>query len=203
MVSEPKNELGCARSRTLYRGWRDTPIVSDVTEDQVIEKIREWIVNPRKFTSAARYRAATVFSPASLEHVREGEDRLGFPLPTLLKRMYLEIGNGGFGPGYGLYGVAGGNTSDLANDQTIPDLYLEWEEWDEPAPIGWPKRWVPISDWGCCIESVIDCSTPEGRMVFVLDGIDRKDEGITFAQWMEDWAAGIDLFKRGSARKPV
>jgi hypothetical protein len=29
------------------------------------------------------------------------ESRLSFPLPPLLKRLYVEIGNGGFGPGYG------------------------------------------------------------------------------------------------------
>jgi hypothetical protein len=30
------------------------------------------------------------------------EKMLGFVLPSFLKRVYLEVGNGGFGPGYGL-----------------------------------------------------------------------------------------------------
>ena len=39
--------------------------------------------------------------PASLEAVKECEALVGHRLPPLLRRPYLEVGNGGFGPGYG------------------------------------------------------------------------------------------------------
>jgi hypothetical protein len=114
--------------------------------------------------------------------------------------MYLEIGNGGFGPAYGLYGLRGGLTSELADDQPIPELYLQLTEL-EAGEYSWPKRWLPICDWGCCIESVIDCSTGLGRMIFIMDGINKYDEEITFAQWMADWAKGIDLWKKATRIK--
>jgi len=42
--------------------------------------------------------------PASPEAVDEAEEAFGFPLPGLLRRLYAEVGNGGFGPGYGIPG---------------------------------------------------------------------------------------------------
>src|SRR5271156_1735091 len=33
----------------------------------------------------------------------ELEHELGFALPGLLKALFLQVGDGGFGPGYGLY----------------------------------------------------------------------------------------------------
>src|SRR5712691_9814035 len=41
--------------------------------------------------------------PAATENQRLAtEDLLGFPLPPLLRTLYQQLANGGFGPGYGL-----------------------------------------------------------------------------------------------------
>jgi hypothetical protein len=48
------------------------------------------------------------FPPATEQQIRETEQQLGFPLPPLLRLLYTQIANGGFGPGYGIIGVAGG-----------------------------------------------------------------------------------------------
>jgi hypothetical protein len=40
--------------------------------------------------------------PAPAEAAAEAESLAGRPLPPLLCRLYLEVGNGGFGPGYGI-----------------------------------------------------------------------------------------------------
>ncbi|MBB4397876.1 hypothetical protein [Bradyrhizobium sp. ERR14] len=45
-------------------------------------------------------RAALI--PARAGDIASDEEHLRFRLPPLLKRMYADIGNGGFGPGYGL-----------------------------------------------------------------------------------------------------
>jgi hypothetical protein len=42
---------------------------------------------------------------ASLEQILEAERKLNFLLPPLLKSIYLEIGNGGWFIGSGIYGV--------------------------------------------------------------------------------------------------
>src|SRR5690242_9078485 len=57
---------------------------------------------------------------ATAEELNQAENLLGFRLPKLLSRLYSEVGNGGFGPGYGLIGLANGH---LWNGQSIVDLY--------------------------------------------------------------------------------
>lgn len=48
------------------------------------------------------------FLPATKQQIRRTEQQLGFPLPPLLSLLYTQIANGGFGPGYGIIGAAGG-----------------------------------------------------------------------------------------------
>jgi hypothetical protein len=44
-------------------------------------------------------------TPASRAAVAKAEEAIGYPLPALLRRLYLEVGNGRFGPGYGISDV--------------------------------------------------------------------------------------------------
>lgn len=53
-------------------------------------------------------RVRFAFAPASEEQLRATEEALGFPLPALLRALYAQLANGGFGPGAGLRGVIGG-----------------------------------------------------------------------------------------------
>jgi len=48
------------------------------------------------------------FPPATEQQLVETEQRLGFSLPPLLRLLYAQIANGGFGPGYGIVGASGG-----------------------------------------------------------------------------------------------
>lgn len=48
------------------------------------------------------------FPPATEQQIRRTEQQLGFSLPPLLRLLYTQIANGGFGPGYGIIGAAGG-----------------------------------------------------------------------------------------------
>ena len=51
--------------------------------------------------------------PATQAGIAVDEQTLGYPFPPLLKRLYVEVGNGGWGPGYGLLGLTGGARDDL------------------------------------------------------------------------------------------
>jgi len=50
------------------------------------------------------------------------ESRLGFGLPPLLRELYTQVGNGGFGPGYGILGLEGGFADPLIFDLLDPAL---------------------------------------------------------------------------------
>ncbi|MFE6447481.1 hypothetical protein [Nocardiopsis dassonvillei] len=96
--------------------------------------------------------------PAAEEAVNEREELLGRPLPPLLRRCYIELGDGGFGPGYGLLPLW-----DPENGASVMDAFRRRGKW--------PRRWRPIAnsfltlcDWGYGIESLVDCQNPSGGM---------------------------------------
>ena len=121
-------------------------------EDELVARVKERAGDPKRYNSMAglpgRVHPAVVksFPPPTLAALRDAERAMGFALPSLLKRLYLEVGNGGFGPGYGLYGLSGGYREDDVGDLTFPDLYLV----DADSEV-WPKKLVPICNWGCCM----------------------------------------------------
>jgi len=119
--------------------------------------------------------------PASAEAVAEAERLLGHPLPPLLRRLYLEVANGGFGPG--VLGVADGYTDDL--ERTAVDR-LDPRE---------PSGLFPVAHWGCAIYSYVDCSEPSA-MMWGFDpnsGLAERSffpEGISLTEWLSRWLEG-------------
>src|SRR5690349_6056273 len=49
-----------------------------------------------------------LYPPATEEQLQATEDAIGFSVPPLLRMLYAEIANGGFGPSYGITGARGG-----------------------------------------------------------------------------------------------
>ncbi|MEV4411344.1 hypothetical protein [Catellatospora sp. NPDC049609] len=121
-------------------------------------------------------------APARVEAVEEAERVLGHALPPLLRRIYLEVANGGFGPD--VLGVAGGHEDDL--ERTAVDIRRDR---DDP-----PGLWA-VCSWGCAIASYVDCADPGYRM-WGFDpttgrGMDAFfPEDLTLAQWFERWLDG-------------
>ncbi|MFE0593847.1 SMI1/KNR4 family protein [Micromonospora echinospora] len=118
--------------------------------------------------------------PASVQAVDEAEQALGHPLPPLLRRIYLEVANGGFGP---VMGVAGGSTDDLG--LTAVDR-LDSRE---------PSGLLPIAYWGCAVYSYVDCAG-RGAMMWGFDpnsGLAEHSfhaEGISLVDWLDRWLNG-------------
>jgi hypothetical protein len=72
------------------------------------------------------------------------------------------------------------------------------------VPYGWPRNLVIICQWGCVHYSAIDCSKSDGEIVNVSGEMDLKPTGSGFAQWMQDWVDGVDLWRRDfSDHSPV
>jgi hypothetical protein len=141
---------------------------------------------------------------ATLAGIVADERTLGFELPPLLKRLYLEIGNGGWGPGYGFLGLTGGSTDD-GGETAIQGYFLrQGEDLDDPA-WRWAPGLLPICHWGCAIYSCINCLQP-GFPVIVFDPNVHEDnrdwtdaffpECDEFDEWLQLWAEGRDLWQR-------
>ena len=120
-------------------------------------------------------------------YVDEAERHLGFELPHLLVRIYLEVANGGFGPGFGLLGVNGGWTdSDM-------DL-VEWALLKRTLGCQRQCRLI-LCHHGCAVYSIVHCTTPDLE-VLRRDGRSRANtRGVTGrrAAWFWSWATDDPL----------
>jgi hypothetical protein len=119
------------------------------------------------------------------EELARAEALLGFPLPLLLRRVYLEVGDGAFGlsPLY----------EERSNGLEMPlvDSYLELRSDQEGEAHGeriWPENLLIMYDWGCNIYSCLDCAHPEYR---VLRNDNNRDsdayalEAPSLQQWLQ------------------
>ncbi|MCL2583180.1 MAG: hypothetical protein FWE35_12070 [Streptosporangiales bacterium] len=138
----------------------------------------------RKARDAGLTQRLPPLTPASRGAVARAEAAIGYRLPPLLRRLYLEAGDGGFGPGYGIFSLAD-------NDGIIRDR-LEFREPGTPGSAA-PAALLPVCSWGCGIYSLVDCSSPEGRM-WGFDpnpgpagGTPLFPEPYTFTEWLRRW----------------
>lgn len=117
--------------------------------------------------------------------VDEAEARLGHRIPEPLRSLYLEVGNGGFGPGSGVLGLRGGHHDALG--ATALDLLAD------PAWVAAPPGLWPLCSWGCAIYSLVDCRSTEATVW----GFDPNPEGavpealfrqqVTLTAWFDRW----------------
>ncbi len=135
----------------------------------------------------ARLRDATLsdsetarFDVASPTTINAAEDFFGFALPKLLKRLYLEVANGGFGPGP-LIGLPGGYSSSLGDLLQIWSVMQNWEDED------YEEQWLPIIEWGCAQYSLIDCD--DLSMVTYYEG-EFHPEDYSFETLLSRWLDG-------------
>jgi len=168
----------------------------------VIDLVRDRLACLTADPSGGRTRQLA--NPASNQSLELDERVFRFALPPILKRLYAEIGSGGFGPGYGLMGLTGGATDDLG--YTALESY-ETRRGDDPDEPDWHWRagLLPICHWGCAIYSCVDCSKSTFPVVIFDPNVHDAattwndsffDECESFERWIELWARGVNLWDR-------
>lgn len=151
----------------------------------------------------ARFISSKVFPPTTSASVAAAETKLGFRLPDLLRDIYTQVANGGFGPGYGLIGLDDGAHDDLG--KSITDLYFSYKQRDPDDPLWyWPDRLVPICHWGCAVYSCVDCSQPTAPVIYFDPNLhengQRWDDSFiphmsSFNKWIEAWLDDVNLWE--------
>jgi hypothetical protein len=146
--------------------------------DDLLERIRARIAAGRPCDIPDTWLA--VQPPVASAEVASVETRLGFRLPKLLRRLYTEVGNGGFGPVFGLLPLT---IASLGDD---PPAEAEFELAAEYARLllryggdpggGWPAGVVPAFYCGCTVFEFVDCRSPEGPVVWFDEGSERLAE---------------------------
>jgi hypothetical protein len=146
-----------------------------------------------------------LYPPANIEQITAAEARLGFALPELLRDIYLQIGNGGFGPGYGLIGIEGGATD--YRDRSLEQVYESFRRSMPGLPSPWSEQWLIISEYGCGIWECLDCSQPDGKVYYYDPNIPGDGpwgdflvpEFNSLEEWLDLWLRVDDPFKRRSS----
>jgi hypothetical protein len=134
--------------------------------------------------------------PVAQENFVALESLLRHPLPRLFRRLYAKIGDGGFGPGYGLLPLA-----------SVEHEYLRFRRiysW-------WPGALIPVLEWGCGIFSCIDLASPTTPVLRYDPDMEEDEtrrvlgssyiaphllpEAASFHNWLEAWLCGRPLFE--------
>lgn len=120
------------------------------------------------------------FDAVTPDQIAYVESLLDIEIPHMLKRCYLEIGNGGFGPGYGIIGLP------LGHESSWGDLVATVTELRRIEDC--TVSLLPIIDFGCAQIMCVDCDDDE-IIVNCLEG-DFHYEEYTLTQLLERWCDG-------------
>ena len=170
--------------------------------DPLITELRRRAGDASLATDEAKDLGRTGAPPLDDRSIERAEAILGRPLPVLLRDIYLLVGNGGFGPGYGLLPLVGNPSESEA--ESVVGLFTAFCS-EAPAGRGWswPPNLLPFCDWGCAIRSCVDCDSPDAAVVTfdpnVLGDGEPMSRGFlqshtSLRSWLSDWIAGVKLW---------
>ncbi|MFG2649880.1 SMI1/KNR4 family protein [Streptomyces sp. NPDC048436] len=132
--------------------------------------------------------------PASARTLAAAEAALGFPLPPLLAALYTGIGDGGFGPEYGLLPLLEGVSS--GGEPSAVTMYegMRASDW------GWPEGVLPISHWGCGMYACVDSRSDTAPvLLFEPNGGDPEHawfiDAPSLADWLTIWLDGTGWYE--------
>lgn len=148
--------------------------------------MNDLLLRIRKETAQAA--SHQVFLPTSATMVDAAEEALGFAVPDLLRTVLTVVGNGGFGPGYGVIGVEGGHESDFG---TLVKTHQQLKADFESEGPKWPPNLLPFCSWGCNIFSCVECDGVDE--VYLHDNGDLDAAGYDIVKFFEMWLDGVDL----------
>lgn len=166
----------------------------------------------------AAHAAATCPQPlppaATAGELAEAERRLGFSLHPLLRRLYGEIADGGFGPEYFLLPLSGGGENNGENDGEIDGesdgesdeegsgesvvgeygAFTAVSDGNGPRRRIWPVGVVPILTYGSGMYAGVDCTDPAGAVLLYEPNGGSQDPAEAWfldcddlATWLRAW----------------
>jgi hypothetical protein len=181
--------------------------------DDLIERVRNRCrpeaqeEHPEGFAqTVAEVRGRWPWPVATAEQLAEMETLLGFPIPPLLRRLYAEVGNGAFGPAYGLIGVVGGAPHPSGWYDNLVEGYGWYREYIELSSIPsaqrlgewfelpnevWPRYLLPLRYWGCNTMHAVHAQS--GEVFCVVDAYAFAHWAPSLETWLETWLEQMTL----------
>jgi len=174
-------------------------------DSSLLDQLRARASDAARATDDSTRAAARIFPPIDQQSFRLAEARLGFRLPAAVRELYSTVGNGGFGPAYGILGLIGGATNENGLDAV--GLYERFRGPDfGDAQWSWPATFIPVGHLGCGMFACVDCSTDDASLIWFEpnpheDGEPWDDAfvplNISLESWLRHWleGSGHDLFE--------
>ena len=141
-------------------------------------------------------------TPLSDQDIAAAESRLGFRLPRLLRAIYREISNGGFGESYGFLGLVGGALNEDGLDSV--SLYESYRQADpDDAHWSWPEGLLPVCQLGCAMYHCVQCLDDASPVVWFEPNPHEQGSSwdrsfIRFSpslrEYLSAWLDGVDLW---------
>ncbi|MFE6287702.1 SMI1/KNR4 family protein [Streptomyces sp. NPDC057877] len=141
---------------------------------------------------------ASLPEPVAADAVARAEAALGFELPPLLAALYLRIGDGGFGPEYGLLPLL---DSPPSGEPAAVAQYLARRDSGRKDPDWpWPEGVLPISHWGCAMYACVDCRTPQAPVLLFEPNPGDADhawfiDAPSLTDWLQAWVDGTGWYE--------
>ncbi|MFI6929896.1 SMI1/KNR4 family protein [Streptomyces sp. NPDC050287] len=136
--------------------------------------------------------------PVDAPTLTRAEATLGFRLPALLAELYQRIGDGGFGPEYGLLPLLDSPPSGepAAVTQYLANRASGRKDPDWP----WPQGVLPISHWGCAMYACVDCHSPQAPVLLFEPNADDADhawfvDASSLTAWLHAWIDGTGWYE--------
>ncbi|MCH2023499.1 MAG: SMI1/KNR4 family protein [Saprospiraceae bacterium] len=188
----------------LNKGWyRETLIYKIIQADHNLQFISlahsiTEEVQMAKGVAIKHNRTPTMIQKSEISHeFSKLEKKINQCIPSVFKQLYLEMGNGQFGPDYGFFNLIDNHSGKKI---TIEQAYFKIHD-SKIKDWNWelPQYLVPFLYWGSGIYSLIDCSDSLAS-VYVLDKNLKKENSTwqnclwqhceTFMDWLQKWSDG-------------
>lgn len=142
-------------------------------------------------------------APLGQSEIESAEAILRFEIPAVLRRIYTEVANGGFGYAYGLLGLRGGPRNEDGLDSV--GLYQTFRELDTEDPAWhWPHGLLPVGHLGCAMFHCVQCTGPSQTIIWYEPNLHESGQSwngsfIPFAPslgtYLKAWLDGKDLLE--------
>ena len=147
-------------------------------ELNLIQRLKERNSDRQRATDGHLHPARPI-PPTTNRKLEIAERAIGFQLPELLRAIYLQVGNGGFGPEYGIVGTKGGFKLDNCSLESCYQGLLQLEK--ENSVWRWPGRLLPLANYGCGMWSCVDCEYKKLPMILWDPNIHSRLRTVSFS----------------------
>ncbi|MFI1396249.1 SMI1/KNR4 family protein [Streptomyces sp. NPDC020681] len=139
--------------------------------------------------------------PVSGETIARAEAALGFALPSLLASLYSRIGDGGFGPEYGLLPLLEGPPR--GERPAVVQYLANRKDGEQDPDWAWPAGVLPISHWGCGMYACVDARSENGTVLLFEPNADEADhawyvDAPSLADWLRGWLDGTGWYEEAN-----